>query len=65
MATTQFDVKQIGEEVRARSEPFRLLLDQRDVQAILRYPWPDPDDPGFTAGLPDRVRWIKEHTLSE
>jgi len=33
-----------------------------DVQAILRYPWPDPDDPGFAAGLPDRVRWIKEHT---
>ena len=32
------------------------------VQAILRYPWPDPDDPGFTAGLADRVRWIKERT---
>jgi uroporphyrinogen decarboxylase len=33
-----------------------------DVQAILRYPWPDPDDPDFAARLPDRVRWIKEHT---
>jgi uroporphyrinogen decarboxylase len=33
-----------------------------DVQAILGYPWPDPDDPGFTAGLSDRVRWIKTHT---
>ena len=33
-----------------------------DVRDILRYPWPDPDDPGFTAGLKDRVRWIREHT---
>lgn len=33
-----------------------------DVRAILRYPWPDPDDPGFTAGLHDRVRWIRGHT---
>lgn len=29
---------------------------------ILNYPWPDPDDPGFTAGLADRVRWIRENT---
>lgn len=29
---------------------------------ILKYPWPDPDDPGFTAGLVDRVRWIRDHT---
>ncbi|HSW46660.1 MAG TPA: MoxR family ATPase [Phycisphaerae bacterium] len=28
MATTQFDIKQIGEQVQAKSEPFRLLLDQ-------------------------------------
>jgi len=33
-----------------------------DVQELLKYPWPDPDDPGFTAGLKDRVRWIREHT---
>lgn len=33
-----------------------------DVQDVLKYPWPDPDDPGFTAGLQDRVRWIREHT---
>jgi uroporphyrinogen decarboxylase len=33
-----------------------------DVQDILRYPWPDPEDSGFTAGLSDRVRWIREHT---
>src|SRR5512136_280695 len=33
-----------------------------DVQDILRYPWPDPDDPGFTAGLNDRIRWIREQT---
>ena len=28
MATSQFDIKQIGEEVKAKSEPFRLLLEQ-------------------------------------
>ncbi len=28
MATSQFDVKQIGEEVQAKSEPFRRLLEQ-------------------------------------
>jgi len=32
------------------------------VQDLLKYPWPDPDDPGFTAGLNDRARWIREHT---
>jgi uroporphyrinogen decarboxylase len=29
---------------------------------ILRYPWPNPDDPGFTRGLKSRVRWIRENT---
>jgi uroporphyrinogen decarboxylase len=29
---------------------------------ILRYPWPNPDDPGFTRGLKARVRWIRENT---
>lgn len=33
-----------------------------DVQDVLKYPWPDPDDPGFTSGLKDRARWIREHT---
>jgi uroporphyrinogen decarboxylase len=32
------------------------------VQDILQYPWPDPDDPGFTDGLRERVRWIRSHT---
>ena len=29
---------------------------------ILRYPWPDPDDPGFVRGVKGRVQWIREHT---
>jgi uroporphyrinogen decarboxylase len=29
---------------------------------ILRYPWPNPDDPGFTRGLKARARWIRENT---
>jgi uroporphyrinogen decarboxylase len=32
------------------------------IPDILKYPWPDPDDPSFTVGLADRVRWIREHT---
>lgn len=38
------------------------LAGEISVSDILRYPWPDPDDPGFTAGLKDRVRWIRDHT---
>jgi len=35
-----------------------------DISAsdILKYPWPDPDDPGFTAGLAERVGWVRDHT---
>jgi uroporphyrinogen decarboxylase len=29
---------------------------------ILRYSWPNPDDPGFTRGLKARARWIRENT---
>ena len=29
---------------------------------ILKYPWPNPDDPGFVRGLKDRVGWFREHT---
>lgn len=29
---------------------------------ILKYPWPDPDDPGLVAGLRERVRRIREQT---
>jgi uroporphyrinogen decarboxylase len=32
------------------------------VADILKYPWPDPDDPGFTDGLKERVRWVRAHT---
>jgi uroporphyrinogen decarboxylase len=38
------------------------LTGEVSVDDILKYPWPDPDDPGFTAGLKERVRWIREHT---
>jgi uroporphyrinogen decarboxylase len=38
------------------------LAGEVSVSDIMKYPWPDPDDPGFTAGLADRVRWIRAHT---
>jgi uroporphyrinogen decarboxylase len=38
------------------------LTGEVSVADILKYPWPDPDDRGFTAGLKERVRWVREHT---
>ncbi len=38
------------------------LAGEVSVSDIVNYPWPDPDDPGFTVGLMDRVRWIRAHT---
>jgi uroporphyrinogen decarboxylase len=38
------------------------LAGEVSVDDILKHPWPDPDDPGFTAGLKERARWIREHT---
>jgi uroporphyrinogen decarboxylase len=38
------------------------LVGDITLQDILRYPWPDPDDPGFTNGLTERARWIRGHT---
>ena len=32
------------------------------VADIAKYPWPDPDDPGFTNGLKERIQWIRENT---
>jgi len=32
------------------------------VADIRKYSWPDPDQPAFTDGLAERVRWIREHT---
>jgi uroporphyrinogen decarboxylase len=29
---------------------------------ILKYPWPNPDDPGFVRGVKERVQWIRAHT---
>lgn len=32
------------------------------VSDIARYPWPDPDDPGFVRGVKDRLNWVRENT---
>lgn len=32
------------------------------ISDILNYPWPDPDDPGWTKHLRDRLRFIREQT---
>jgi uroporphyrinogen decarboxylase len=29
---------------------------------VISYQWPDPDDPGFTMGLKERIAWIKNNT---
>ena len=38
------------------------LAGEITVADILRYPWPNPDDPGFVRGLKARVQWIRDHT---
>jgi uroporphyrinogen decarboxylase len=38
------------------------LSGDKNLSDLLRYPWPDPDDPGFTQGLRERLRWIRAHT---
>jgi uroporphyrinogen decarboxylase len=32
------------------------------ISDIVRYPWPDPDDPGLVRGYKERVQWIRENT---
>jgi len=32
------------------------------VSDVVRYPWPDPDDPGLVAGLQDRLQWLRANT---
>jgi uroporphyrinogen decarboxylase len=32
------------------------------IRDIVRYPWPDPDDPGMTRGLRDRIDGIRNDT---
>lgn len=29
---------------------------------VARYPWPDPEDPGFLNGMRERLDWIRSHT---
>jgi uroporphyrinogen decarboxylase len=38
------------------------LAGEITISDIARYPWPDPDDPGWTKGLKERVKWIRENT---
>jgi uroporphyrinogen decarboxylase len=32
------------------------------ISDILKHAWPDPDDPQFTTGLSERVRWLRQNT---
>jgi uroporphyrinogen decarboxylase len=38
------------------------LAGEISISDVLNYPWPDPDDPGFTRDLKSRVRWLRENT---
>jgi uroporphyrinogen decarboxylase len=37
-------------------------LKEADVKDLDRYPWPDPDDPGYTKGLNERVKELFTET---
>ena len=32
------------------------------VTDVVRYPWPDPEDPGLLSGMRERLDWIRTHT---
>ena len=32
------------------------------ISDIAKYPWPDPDDPGWFHGMRERLNWIRENT---
>jgi uroporphyrinogen decarboxylase len=38
------------------------LAGEISISDILKYPWPNPDDPGFTRHLRPRLKWIRENT---
>ena len=38
------------------------LSGERTISDILKYPWPDPSDPGYIKGLHKRAQWIKDNT---
>ena len=38
------------------------LSGEISINDIVKYPWPDPDDPGLMRGLKERVAWIRENT---
>jgi uroporphyrinogen decarboxylase len=38
------------------------LSGEVSVSDIVKYPWPDPDDPGLVRGLKERIAWIRENT---
>jgi uroporphyrinogen decarboxylase len=38
------------------------LSGEISVSDIVKYPWPDPDDPGLVRGLKERLAWIRENT---
>ncbi|RPJ17719.1 MAG: hypothetical protein EHM37_00285 [Deltaproteobacteria bacterium] len=47
-----------------------LYYDQREfplagpitVNDVIKYPWPDPEDPGLIRGLKERLQWIRANT---
>lgn len=38
------------------------LSGEISINDIVKYPWPDPEDPGLMRGLKERVAWIRENT---
>jgi uroporphyrinogen decarboxylase len=38
------------------------LAGEISINDIVKYPWPDPDDPGLMRGLKERVAWIRQNT---
>src|SRR5512138_2660719 len=38
------------------------LSGEISINDIVKYPWPDPDDPGLVKGIKERLAWIRQNT---
>ena len=38
------------------------LAGEISISDVMKYAWPDPDDPGFWQNLKPRVKWLRENT---
>jgi uroporphyrinogen decarboxylase len=38
------------------------LAGEITLSDVVKYPWPDPEDPGLLKGMKERLQWVRTHT---